>query len=887
MTELIYLSNLDIDYILTLPEVISAKERIDLRSEGSIYFNISLTPSLREMIYEKFGLNFAQINTIPMRWIKGDTKPHIDRGTNSFDKTYLAYLTDSQGRLLIDGETYPISKGSAYIFSEGLPHETIGTGFDPRLLLGPMNESGISVGGPYNFSYPGGTIIYIRERFEDPNRFYDFSLDQNNWNNFYFPAEVTNTDISLGTLIIEFTTDITFTDFYNYFICASDGIQFGSTSLKNDGTRPIITIEDVNAYPGLIKNGDTYNTGYNNIYVFNLEVRSTGVGNTYLEDDAGWIGQAYFGNQATNNYIINCFSDGDIPENGGGILGNYAGIGDTIISTSSSLFIIGCSSQGNIDTGRGGIVGNNAGSNGGYVKCEQCWSTGSIGLNSGGIFGQYAASAETSIGGEAIANNCYSTGSILSSTAGGIFGQLAGTAATTTAENCYSQGAIYGSGAAADGGTTFAINCYSSGPIATPGSGIYSDGIAPRRTVTNCYVADGNWTNSTANANLTGTPNPVVGNTWVNTGSNLPYELNNMGYTPYTITNIETSPSPALIQSYSESISVGTSSLPAIRSGLSYNILQVSGGNPSSYGTISINNNTGAISTTNSTASGIYTISLRNTGSYNVTTFSLNVSNMPPTITNFYPNGITQTRFPSDPPFNFTLTDPSSNSNGSFSYSSSNTNVANVSGNIVTVYTDGTSNITATQAPSGIYSSGSISTTLLVSNICFLAGTLITTDQGIIAIEKINPDIHTINNKKIVGITKTISTYDFLVCFEKNALGNNIPSQKTYMTHIHQVFCHGKMRKAIECMEFSENVYKVKYRGEVLYNVLMEKYETMEVNNLECETLNPENPIAKLYNLLKKCSPEQQKRIAKEYNEFTIKNNNFSSKQLKHLNKCL
>ena len=175
----------------------------------------------------------------------------------------------------------------------------------------------------------------------------------------------------------------------------------------------------------------------------------------------------------------------------------------------------------------------------------------------------------------------------------------------------------------------------------------------------------------------------------------------------------------------------------------------------------------------------------------------------------------------------------------------------------------------------------------LISNICFPAGTLVKTDQGIIAIEKINPDIHTIHGKKIVGITQTISSHDFLICFEKHALGNNIPSQKTCMTHGHELLYNGKMRKAIECMKFSENVYKTKYRGEVLYNVLMEKHETMEVNNLICETLNPENPIAKLYNLLKDYSPEEQKQIAKEYNEYTIKNNKFTSKQLKNLNKCL
>ena len=262
-----------------------------------------------------------------------------------------------------------------------------------------------------------------------------------------------------------------------------------------------------------------------------------------------------------------------------------------------------------------------------------------------------------------------------------------------------------------------------------------------------------------------------------------------------------------------------------------------------------------------------------------------NISLPRPNITNF-PN-IYKTRQQEEPPFTFTLTDPSSNSSGTFSYTSSVPSVASISGKSVTVHKDGSSNITALQAATSEYRSGSITSTLFVSNICFPAGTLITTDQGIIAIEKINPDIHTIQGKKIIGITQTITSHDFLICFEKHALGNNIPSQKTFMTHGHEVFYNGKMRKAIDFIKISENVYKTKYRGEVLYNVLMENHETMEVNNLLCETLNPENPIAKMYNLLKDYSPEEQKQIAKEYNEYTIKNNKFTSKQLKHLNKCL
>ncbi len=170
-----------------------------------------------------------------------------------------------------------------------------------------------------------------------------------------------------------------------------------------------------------------------------------------------------------------------------------------------------------------------------------------------------------------------------------------------------------------------------------------------------------------------------------------------------------------------------------------------------------------------------------------------------------------------------------------------------------------------------------------ISNICFPAGTLITCNQGNIPIEQLNPKVHTIRNKKIVCITKTRSVNDYLVCFEKHSLGNNIPSQKTVMTKDHMVFFNGKMKTANEFLKNSTGVYKVKYSGEQLYNVLMEEHDKMMVNNLICETLDPENPMAKLHILLQKHTPEQQALLIKEYNDFTIKSNNFSKKQLKQI----
>jgi len=62
-----------------------------------------------------------------------------------------------------------------------------------------------------------------------------------------------------------------------------------------------------------------------------------------------------------------------------------------------------------------------------------------------------------------------------------------------------------------------------------------------------------------------------------------------------------------------------------------------------------------------------------------------------------------------------------------------------------------------------------------VSNICFLGHTLIHTDQGYVPIYKIKHNLHTINGKKIVDVTRTKTKDPYLVCFKKHALGQNMP----------------------------------------------------------------------------------------------------------------
>jgi hypothetical protein len=394
--------------------------------------------------------------------------------------------------------------------------------------------------------------------------------------------------------------------------------------------------------------------------VYNLTVDGTGYG---TQIGAGWFGQKYFGRSATNMYFINCSSLGTI--NGGGILGDY----------SQNVTLIGCSSSGAIQDVAGGIVAQNVSS----ITIQGCWSTGAIsGDAAGGIVGSNSTSANIQncystgiisgnnsggiVGGNAgynsvTINNCYSSGNITGANAGGICGSLAALNSTLTVSitNCYSTGNISNDFTTYNGGICGFLltssgniilvinNCYTTGTV-TYASGyiigndatINGTGSAPiQYTLTNNFSeagsvggTPGTWSNTHANSILTGLPSQsgrtTVGSTWVTKGTSTPYILFNMGYQPYSTTNI--SGTPDVIRTASSAVTVGSPTSSAIVNGLQYEILEITGGTSSSYGTISINGTTGAISTTSGTATGIYTIYLYNIGSYNITTYTLTVN---------------------------------------------------------------------------------------------------------------------------------------------------------------------------------------------------------------------------------------------------------------------
>ena len=154
MTSIFYniFTNEEIAYLNQLPQVNEAKEKLNKTSSHNVVkFNIKLSENLKQSLTSCFGLDFSNTTEIPMRWIKGDTHPHIDVGSTKFENTYLVYINNSQGKFIIDETIYPIAANTGFKFNEGVSHLTTNTGEIPRLILGPINELINPVGSPVGY----------------------------------------------------------------------------------------------------------------------------------------------------------------------------------------------------------------------------------------------------------------------------------------------------------------------------------------------------------------------------------------------------------------------------------------------------------------------------------------------------------------------------------------------------------------------------------------------------------------------------------------------------------------------------------------------------------------------------------------------------------------
>jgi len=373
------------------------------------------------------------------------------------------------------------------------------------------------------------------------------AIGSGNW-----PVQFVNSNLS-SVLRVVATQNLTITGSYGgilgYFIA-------GSTKITFDGSGNTITMNTITDYPGFIQNGTSGANGFANIIVKNFTTAISG-GST-LASGGGWLCQSYFGKGSSGNQIISCTNTGAIGGNqGGGIAGQYAGIGNI---SSANLSFTGCSNTGTISgNGAGGIVGGSIYS----ATITNCFNIGTIsGTYAGGITGDWAGYNNSGYPNGCIISRCYSTGAINGTNAGGIVG--AGVGFTDNAsfnpyveiDKCYSLGAIASTAGGICGGaegsyvgtpSVFLSNSYSWGVLTDPGSGIVATSLPISPVQYDIYVANGAWTDASANANLQGNPPGISspGAIWTKIANNTttPYVLSSFNaqlYNPNSATTTST-----------------------------------------------------------------------------------------------------------------------------------------------------------------------------------------------------------------------------------------------------------------------------------------------------------------------------------------------------------
>lgn len=317
-----------------------------------------------------------------------------------------------------------------------------------------------------------------------------------------WPITLVNTS-STSVLNVNFQTNLTFDSTTNS-ADAHFQVDASSYAVSFVGNNKVCTLSNYGTYGGLIRNSSAYLVTANNI---NISSSSSSLNST-----GGWIWGSGFANGVINNCSTDATCTSTLYEQGL-IVGAF----------NNAVTCNFCYSLGSIVGG--GIFGS------AVTNCvaNNCFSVGTItgssaaGTGSGGIFGPSCDATNE-------ANYCYSIGNIIPSSNPSIgSGGICGSSCIVSVSNCYSMGTIGNANGLCGGifgviSTGSATNCYSSGSFADSNLGIGGTG-----TQTNCYAANNAWSDSAAQAALTGCPvsrtagNP--GSTWTSTDTNIPYVL--------------------------------------------------------------------------------------------------------------------------------------------------------------------------------------------------------------------------------------------------------------------------------------------------------------------------------------------------------------------------
>ena len=159
--------------------------------------------------------------------------------------------------------------------------------------------------------------------------------------------------------------------------------------------------------------------------------------------------------------------------------------------------------------------------------------------------------------------------------------------------------------------------------------------------------------------------------------------------------------------------------------------------------------------------------------------------------------------------------------------------------------------------------------------VCFLEGTKIATDQGLVAVEHLTRD-NSVCGCKVNNVTKSQNIFNHLIHFKPHSLMENVPSEDTYVSPTHAIYCpyEKTLKMAMHFYNGEQIVKDESKKNRNIYNVLLEKddaltYHALSVNNMLCESLNPNvyHLVNSQFKFPEKLSEEDRDKISQNKNK--------------------
>jgi hypothetical protein len=165
-----------------------------------------------------------------------------------------------------------------------------------------------------------------------------------------------------------------------------------------------------------------------------------------------------------------------------------------------------------------------------------------------------------------------------------------------------------------------------------------------------------------------------------------------------------------------------------------------------------------------------------------------------------------------------------------------------------------------------------------VATCCFTKDAKLETDQGLIELYKVDSKVHTVNNKRIKGVSKCIFSMDKIIVIEKDAFEKDKPSKKTIVSPFHVFIINNEEKVICDCID-KKKIYLERYNtDDILYNPILENEEDIKINNMLVKSLTHNCLLARMYD--GSSSQEQIKKIGNFLNDYHRKLKNKPNKSI-------